>query len=597
MKKILLILIIVLTTLIYGAKPPYPIIFVHGLVGSDESFQETMNYLNSGNYDWGNINSYDVILNFDNANDTSVLENDVKWSDTVYGDKTIILGPRRFNYSLYDWDPDSYIFAINFKEERIKAADGWWNDQFDHSNESAIFKQGYALSKMITEVIDFTNSEKVILVGHSMGGLAIREYLQRTIDGTTSTNHKWWVNPSDNINGHKVARVVTIGTPHLGSNSGFDPSNTKYYDQKSETPPNIHSEAMRDLKYSFDAGADGIYLFGGKEWSSSLDDYFNRDINCDSAINSNIVGLNLSSASFSYNTNMPLPPNIRYTWIASNSHDGENPANWLNPIPQDPGDGCVLYSRQYLRNETGNIVPLNISDTLNVNLEHNDECDAYRHLIRGMDEPSTKELAYTISNNIEYNGSVTIQSGGGSSDQDMYRYINNKPGSVTVNLYPNASGVNTYYLYENNNGSLVQVKFGTFSTNIQFSYSLLYNSDIYLKIIGTATANTFAFPYSFKLNFSESSNVISGRITNSSGATISGVTLSGTNGIVSTTTDSNGDYSLSVPTDIWTGVITPSKSSYTFSPSQRSYSNVSTSQTSQNYTGVDSCQSVPLIPV
>ena len=33
---------------------------------------------------------------------------------------------------------------------------------------------------MIQEVLDFTGADKVVLVGHSIDGLCIREYLQRT---------------------------------------------------------------------------------------------------------------------------------------------------------------------------------------------------------------------------------------------------------------------------------------------------------------------------------------------------------------------------------------------------------------------------------
>jgi len=50
--------------------------------------------------------------------------------------------------------------------------------------------------------------EKVIVVGHSMGGLEIREYLQRN-------GGQWWAN---NTSGHGVKKAVTTVAPHLGSN-------------------------------------------------------------------------------------------------------------------------------------------------------------------------------------------------------------------------------------------------------------------------------------------------------------------------------------------------------------------------------------------
>ncbi|MBK9334166.1 MAG: hypothetical protein IPM96_17595 [Ignavibacteria bacterium] len=52
--------------------------------------------------------------------------------------------------------------------------------------------------------MEVTDADKVILIGHSMGGLAIREYLQRTED---NGEMKWWNNPKDTDNGHKVAKM------------------------------------------------------------------------------------------------------------------------------------------------------------------------------------------------------------------------------------------------------------------------------------------------------------------------------------------------------------------------------------------------------
>jgi pimeloyl-ACP methyl ester carboxylesterase len=55
------------------------------------------------------------------------------------------------------------------------------------------------LEQYITLVLNRTKAQKVILIGYSMGGLASRSYL---------TKH---------VIDHKVQRLITIGTPHLGS--------------------------------------------------------------------------------------------------------------------------------------------------------------------------------------------------------------------------------------------------------------------------------------------------------------------------------------------------------------------------------------------
>ena len=54
----------------------------------------------------------------------------------------------------------------------------------------------------------------------------------------------------------------------------------------------------------------------------------------------------------------------------------------------------------------------------------------------------------------------------------------------------------------------------------------------------------------------------------------------------STTTDSNGYYSLIVPPG-WTGVVTPSSSCYTYTPQNSSYTNIVSDMVGQNYAPSD----------
>ena len=65
---------------------------------------------------------------------------------------------------------------------------------------------------------------------------------------------------------------------------------------------------------------------------------------------------------------------------------------------------------------------------------------------------------------------------------------------------------------------------------------------------------------------------------------VPGATLSYTDGTPKTaTSDANGNYSLSV-TYNWSGTVTPTHECFTFSPTDRSYSNVLANQTAQDYT-------------
>ena len=54
----------------------------------------------------------------------------------------------------------------------------------------------------------------------------------------------------------------------------------------------------------------------------------------------------------------------------------------------------------------------------------------------------------------------------------------------------------------------------------------------------------------------------------------------------STTADGSGNYTITNLLHGWDGTVTPSKAGYTFSPTSRSYSNISVNQTNQNYTAI-----------
>ena len=77
---------------------------------------------------------------------------------------------------------------------------------------------------------------------------------------------------------------------------------------------------------------------------------------------------------------------------------------------------------------------------------------------------------------------------------------------------------------------------------------------------------------------------ISGLITTSGRAGIGGVTITFSNGGGTTTTAASGKYAKTVNSG-WTGKATPKKAEYTFEPASRSYTNVITNQTRQDYTG------------
>jgi len=476
---------------------PYPIIFVHGLVGSDESFASTMQYLDS-QYSWGSINVFDVLLNADNDENTCMVSSDVAWQDFWYGDNYINVGRRNFAPEVEDsidgWT-SSNVFAVNFKEERIRGTKWNFVDHFDFSNEAAIYKQGLALKQVIADVRNYTGKEKVILVGHSMGGLAIREYLQRTEDGTPSSNHTWWIDQTDQ--GHYVAAVVTIGTPHGGSNL------LNLRENRTNWPPNMNSEATRDLRYDYldmDGHApdsfqdDGVYLFGGNENLGSMVDqgFFNYDINCDGDETDFIAGITAHTrvGGIDYcidNLNMHLPDDVLYSWIISdNGGLGD-------------GDGVVRLDRQWL---------YGVGETITINDDHNDEPNNYPAIIRALDEADYPGYAYKIQTNESYDGLVTVQhNGSGLVDNDWYNFnlTSNRYISVTVYSDLNLSGRIDFYVdAPEPNSNVNSIYFREFSAGEDITFNpglFLAPGDYYIRIRHhNVGANDFQSPYHFQVS-------------------------------------------------------------------------------------------------
>ena len=151
MTRLLLVFGILLFSLSVQAldKPAYPVIFVHG-INSDAST-------------WGEFSSALV------AND---------W---LYG------GSPQWNGSTVIGVTAGHFYTLTFS----------------NSHELKFSKQGAELANVISAVLAANPTKnKVILVAHSMGGLAARSYLQ----GQAGMGFR-----------NDVDALITIGTPHQGS--------------------------------------------------------------------------------------------------------------------------------------------------------------------------------------------------------------------------------------------------------------------------------------------------------------------------------------------------------------------------------------------
>ena len=247
------------------------------------------------------------------------------------------------------------------------------------------------------------------------------------------------------------------------------------------------SEAVRDLRTSYDNGHPGVYLFGGientNEISESLYNFGNIDVNCNGVIGDSIIGLNQKS----------LPSDLPYTCIIGNSlingTDGlvtTYSANLNNyyPIPFS-ADTFILQQ------------PL-----LSVSLWHLDLPNQMPGIMQGLDEPNEHDMAYEISSGQLYYGIISTQSIGDSNvtDYDNYK-INMGNGNLDIKVY---------------NIPLTQFKIEVFNSSYSSVFSMLNNGksyidtsitlgtdEYYIELSGTPTTDSWLHPYAFNLIYPE----------------------------------------------------------------------------------------------
>ncbi|MBR9923354.1 MAG: T9SS type A sorting domain-containing protein [Bacteroidetes bacterium] len=413
----------------------YPILFLHGWTGNETSFQDVYTDAQFSSI-WGPLT--DVFHVVVNATD----ESHIWGSDQIPGtsDDDVLV---QFVNETNNLSPGC-IYAINLQN--------FWNEDPNNpllyqgacdspgffesdSNESAILKQGYALKSMIQKVLAANpGKSKVILVGHSMGGLEAREYLQRRTPENPTGTPRWWVTPGA-ADGHKVAKLVTTVTPHLGSNTAGNISGIKDPDPADKDGTfDLASEAVRDMRYSNACGflglddCPGVYLYGGNE-DDYIDfpyPYWNYDVDCDGDESSPaVVGINIDGATQGVgdewdgtydNPQIPLPDNLRYTWITSD-------------IFGDSGDGVVAWSRQWLYNGAtpypSDGTAYRLADTLHTDVFHTSANDEPGLIVRGLDEADYPAHAWEIGNDALFGGLVTIRTqqapeGPNTTDPDWY---------------------------------------------------------------------------------------------------------------------------------------------------------------------------------
>jgi len=236
---------------------PYPILYVHGLVGSSASWQEMSEWLANA---VGDPIDLEFCLNADGSLYSSDAADDIE---------SFI--PSNLQSA------SQYIINFNCNASGTCSTIG----SLSQSNQSGIYKQAEAIGMAIEAILDATGKAKVILLGHSMGGVACRQYLQNSDHWPFST--------------HRVAKLITSGSPHVG----FDLGSKLFKTPGLFVGIDTDSEAFRDLKNEhtgFLTSTPGVFFWGGEEDQDYMyDDIFywwNVDVNCNGSEGELVEGLN-----------------------------------------------------------------------------------------------------------------------------------------------------------------------------------------------------------------------------------------------------------------------------------------------------------------
>lgn len=348
----------------------YPTVFVHGLNSDQSTWNKMAIYLVEGGWEYGD--NFRFNLNYDGNNYSCDLFEDYK----SFADEN---------------NRTADFYLANFNTDRLgNTYDGSHNGL---SNQAAIVKQGLAVRDAVRRAMDLTGRNKVVLFGHSMGGLAIRQYLQ---------NRELWQFDGQ----HHVAKVITTGTPHRGSNKSLSVIGEFVFGIDEQ------SEAVRDLRESyFYSGNNGVFLYGGFEYHSVMDDalfsdFYNVDVNCNSKVAEQVPGLNKRG----------LPSDLEYSYIVGN----------IGLLT----DGVVDVPSATFQT----LYPAARMESITVDTRHDNLTQLSKLNLQMMDEPDDFSKAYEMPLNTTINGYITNQGQSNYAGKDFDVYKLDFPSSGTGRL-------------------------------------------------------------------------------------------------------------------------------------------------------------------
>lgn len=374
-----------------GVELPYPMLFVHGLNGNAGSWSEMSEWLSTA---VGGAVDLEFCLNGDGYQSISDLEDD------LVSFMPAILQPAN-------------LYIVNFNCTSGGTCSSA-SSVSGYSNQSGIYKQGEAIGMAISKVLQSTGKSKVILVGHSMGGVACREYLQ---------NEEHWGAAS-----HRVAKLLTSGSPHVG----FDLGSKIFKDGALLQGIDTDSEAVRDLKNrhtGFLEWVPGVFFWGGLEDQDYMyDDIFywhNVDCNSNGMVGETVLGLN--------ERNMPNDLEFSSLWDTYDLIVTPEGASYNFTGEYSGGENlCSVLSNgwngEFHCESWGWDVPGGVT------LGHNELPEQLLETLWALDEADDYVNSYDVDEGVVYTGFITPQADNGPylDDWDDYLLTISEGGTLTV---------------------------------------------------------------------------------------------------------------------------------------------------------------------
>ncbi len=418
---------------------PYPVIMVHGLAANSDTWLDLYNHVLTQGWSYGG--RLDFCLNSDADNQVASLTTDI------------------IDYTATSSLTDADFYLVNFDVNPNGTAFG--NTVL--SNQAAVYKQGIAMKKAINHVLTATGAEEVIVLVHSMGGLATRQYIQ---------NPSLW-QPDGK---HHIAKLATLGTPHGGSNmSGTFALNWLF-------PPNVSSDAVRDLRRSyFYSGDPGVFLHGGLEddgvmWDALFSDFYSTDVNCNGVSGDNIIGLNQKN----------IYTNIDYACLYGDYS-----------LALTAGDAIVSVHDAQIKS----FYPTLSAETFSCTANHVGLTQLINEDFLCIDEPDEFALGYYINKDTLYNGFITTQATDCPyiTDYDQYHFNVQQTGLVDVTL---GNWQIKPYRIKLLDAGFNTVLTQTFTTTSATTTAIPVTAGkYYLQLAALPNDTSWKYPYNYKINF------------------------------------------------------------------------------------------------